>query len=85
MISCIVGSYYFENKVMEKLHQNFEAGKVEGEKLMYVGINVLQNMKGITLSHGKYTENLENYHISPTRAMNKNKILGQIESHLNMV
>ena len=73
------GTQYFENNVMTKLRQHFEAGKVEGGHFKYVGFDVIQSMTGITLDHGAYTANIENYQISPNRAMNKNKALDKTE------
>ena len=64
---------------MTKLQQYFEAGKVEGDQFKYVGFNVIQSMTGMTLDHGAYTENIENYQISPNRAMNKNQALDETE------
>ena len=65
------GTQNFENNVMTKLRQHFEAGKVEGGHLKKVGFDVIQSMTGITLDDGAYIANIENYQISRNRAMNE--------------
>ena len=53
------GTLYFENNVMTKLRQHFEAGKVEGGQFKYVGFDVIQSMTWITLNYGaRYTQNI---------------------------
>ena len=73
------GTQYFENNVMKKLRQHFQAGKVEGGQFKYVGFDIFQSKEGIALDQGAYTENIENYQINPSRAMNKNQILDETE------
>ena len=65
MISCIVGHSTLRKMRRKKLQQHFEADKVKGGQFKYVGFDVIQSMTGITLNHGAYTENIQNYQISP--------------------
>ena len=61
--------------LLNKLKQRFQAGKVEEQDFQYIGFHIKQNENGITVDHSRFIEKLDQPHIDPKRAMQKQKQL----------
>jgi len=65
--------------IMDKFRLRFCAGKIEERNFKYIGFQLIQDSSGIILDHSNYMETLTTEVIDPTRALNKQDILGPDE------
>ena len=65
------GTINFANKVISKLCTEFMVGQQSSEIFKYIGLEVKQDEKGITLSQNEYLKSIQPIQISPGRANQK--------------
>ena len=72
MIFCIViKNKVFEEKFLKPFAERFTVGRHAEDNFTYIGFNIKQTHKGITISQGAYVENIQSIKIYPGRAKEK--------------
>ena len=65
------GNEVFEEKVLKPLAERFTVGRRAKDNFTYIGFDIKQTHKGITISQGAYVENIQSIKIDPGRAKEK--------------
>ena len=73
------GSANFVNLVISKLSKEFMIGQQSSEIFKYIGLEINQNDKGITLSQNEYVKSVQPIQISAGRANQKSVPCNEIE------
>ena len=74
------GNDLFCEKVIDGLCKRFQAGSRQDEDFKYVGFQITQNHRGITLSQKEYIENLEVPDMPAARGIKKMELLSKEET-----
>ena len=67
----------FDEKILQPLTNGFTAGIHESTSFQYIGFDLKQTKKDITLSQDTYVYNLQSIRIEASRAKDKKSLLTQ--------